>query len=62
MVIHRMDKIVFTDEKKFNLDGPDGFQYNWYDLRREPEMYSKRVRAEGSLWYGGVFRIRERLI
>ncbi|KAH9135181.1 hypothetical protein AeRB84_019305 [Aphanomyces euteiches] len=42
-------RVVFSDEKKFNLDGPDGCQYYWYDLRREPETYSKRVVGGGSV-------------
>lgn len=46
--------VVFSDEKKFNLDGPDGFHYYWHDLRKEPQLCTKRNFGGGSLmlWAG----------
>lgn len=48
-------KIVFSDEKKFNLDGPDGFRDYWRDLRKEPMYFSKRNFGGGSLMVWGAF-------
>ncbi|POM66138.1 Transposase [Phytophthora palmivora] len=42
-------RVVFSDEKKFNLDGPDGYQYYWHDVRNEQEIFSKRVSGGGSV-------------
>jgi hypothetical protein len=48
-------KVVFSDEKKFNLDGPDGFAYYWHDLRKEKTIFSKRVQGGGSVMLWGCF-------
>lgn len=42
-------KIIFSDEKKFNFDGPDGFAYYWHDLRTQPRIFSKRQSGGGSV-------------
>ncbi|POM65607.1 Transposase [Phytophthora palmivora] len=49
------DRVVFSDEKKFNLDGPDGLQYYWHDLRCEKETYFSRQNGGGSVMVWGGF-------
>jgi len=47
--------IIFSDEKKFNLDGPDGFKYYWHDLRNEQNLLSKRVHGGASVMVWAAF-------
>ena len=47
--------MVFSDEKKFNLDGPDCSQCYWHDLRKEKQLYSKRPFEGGSVMVCGAF-------
>lgn len=47
--------VVFSDEKKFNLDGPDGFSYYWHDLRSDPKFKFSRNFGGGSLMFWAAF-------
>ena len=46
---------VFSDEKKFNLDGLDGFQYYWSDLRKDEQIFSRRQNGGGSVMVWSAF-------
>lgn len=48
-------KVVFSDEKKFNLDGPDGCQYYWHDLRKNRDVRMSRNFGGGSVLIWGAF-------
>ncbi|KAE9038203.1 hypothetical protein PR001_g8046 [Phytophthora rubi] len=40
---------VFSDGKKFNLDGPDGFKYYWRDMRQPAQSFVRRQNGGGSV-------------
>jgi len=48
-------KIVWSDEKKFNLDGPDGYSYYWHDLRKEKIFSTRRNMGGGGLMVWASF-------
>ena len=47
-------KTVFTDEKRFCLDGPDGQAYFWADKRLPRDIFAKPARGGGCVmvWAG----------
>ena len=45
----RWRRVVFSNEKRFNLEGPDVFAHYRHDLRKEPRYFSKRRQGGGSV-------------
>lgn len=52
---HSCLQVIFTDEKKFNLDGPDGDRGYYHDLRKEPMRFPKRGFGGGSCMVWAAF-------
>lgn len=47
-------KVVFSDEKKINLDGPDGYNYCFHDLRKEEIFLNRHHSREGGVMVWGA--------
>ena len=54
--------IIFSNEKKFNLDGPDGYQFYWHDLRLEKESFYSRYHGPGTAMIWQEFHMMDSLI
>lgn len=48
-------KVIFSDEKKFTLDGPDQWSYYWHDLCKDPELFKTRQSGGGGILVWGAF-------
>lgn len=48
--------MIFSDEKKRNLDGPDGFTSYWHDYRHGEKILSRRQAGGGGVIIWSVFR------
>jgi hypothetical protein len=52
--VRSWDIMIISDANKWNLDGPDGFQTYWRDLRRPARQAKRRQAGGGSVmvWAG----------
>lgn len=48
-------RTFFSDEKKWNLDGPDGLKCYWYCPRNDPKVAFSRQNGGGSVMVWGAF-------
>ena len=45
---------IFSDEKKLNLDEPDGFRHYYHDLRKDPRFkFSRNFDGESIIFWAG---------
>jgi hypothetical protein len=42
-------RVIFSDEKKFNLDGPDCYSYYWHNLNLKEVKRAKRKFGGGTV-------------
>ncbi|PIC18805.1 hypothetical protein B9Z55_024569 [Caenorhabditis nigoni] len=54
-------KIVWSDEKRFNYDGPDGNRAYWHDLRKDNLRFSRRNYKGGSVLVWACFGAKGRI-
>ena len=56
--------VIFGDEKRFCLDGPDGWAYHWSDKRMPSSMFTTRPRHGGVImvWAGVSARESTKLV
>ena len=47
-------KIVFSDEKRFCLNGPDGYRYYWHDIREPDEYFILEKFSKGIMVWGAI--------
>lgn len=52
-------KVIFINQKKFNLSGPNGLNYYWHDLRREQDEVKWGPQLRDGLMFWGAMSYKE---
>ena len=47
--------MIFSDEKRFKLDGPNFMQFYWHAIDSEPECFTTRQAGGGGVMVWGAF-------
>lgn len=55
----KSERIVWSNEKIYDLNGHCGLAYKWHDLRREKRWISKRRNGGGSVMVWDFFRCKK---
>ena len=51
-------EVLFSDEKKWRIDGPDGWSSYWLDLRKEPKHGKTTIRQGPGVMIWAAFSQR----
>ncbi|KAI5152537.1 hypothetical protein ENBRE01_2904 [Enteropsectra breve] len=51
----RWKNVIFSDEKKFNLDGPNGYSYYWHGVGNSEPVMSRRANGADSVMIWACF-------
>ena len=66
-VIERIDKrmdwfiVIFSDEKQFNLDDPDGYKCNRHNVNKEERSFTRRPKCQKGVMVRGAISFSEKL-
>ena len=55
------ENVIFSDKKKFNLDGPDGLNYYWHDKSLSFKIFLERQCGGGSVMVWAAFTAQRTL-
>ena len=48
-------RVIISDKKKFNLDGPDGYKYYWHNIKKEELSYIRLPECQpGVMVWGAI--------